>query len=113
ASASIRWPSMDSKRLATLSALTALGGPLAELLRFGSDSAEEIAAWTADWEEVLRAAELVATNSEEQARTIDRWIDEVRAMLGADEVEERIARVADALEAHGTLDATLFEDCVV
>ena len=113
--ASVVWLNRSKKELALLSGLTALAGPLAELARFGADELsdrDDLAAWSADWAEVMRSAETLSEDEDGQRELIDAWVDRVRGMLDDLDTEEQIARVADALEAHGTLDETLFGDCI-
>ncbi|MEO0650977.1 MAG: hypothetical protein AAFZ65_09890 [Planctomycetota bacterium] len=113
--AAIQWRARDERELASLSGRVALGGPLAELAFRGDQDLEEpdvLAAWEADWDEVERAAAVVEPRPVERVAVIRRWIDEVRALVTDSHVEERIARVADALDAHRSLDEDLFEDCL-
>lgn len=113
--AAIEWRPRDVRDLASLSGRTALAGPLAELRFRGEGGLEDlgvIAVWKSDWDAVEQAAEQFETNLEARAAVIPRWVSEVRAMVGEPAVEERIARVADALDAHGTLDENLFEACL-
>jgi len=109
----IAWPPASALEHASLSARVALAGPIAELERFGDDDLGDprvLSAWEADWAEVERCAGLVAQDEEERRSAIRTWMAEVRGLLRQPDVEELVARVADALEAHRTLDGTLFED---
>ena len=113
--AAIEWRPRNERELASLSGRAALGGPLAELLHRGDDSLQDpevLAAWVDDEREVERCAKIVEPDGERRVALIRRWLEEVRAIVEQPDVEERIARVADALDAHGTLDETLFEDCL-
>jgi hypothetical protein len=113
--AAIEWRPRDARELASLSARAALGGPLAELVHRGEDGLEDpsvLAAWAADEQEVERAATELEPDPEKRVALIRSWLEEVRALVTDPVVEERIARVADALDAHGTLDEDLFEDCL-
>lgn len=113
--AEIAWPPATALEQASLSGRVALAGPIAELERFGDEDLGDprvLAAWEADWAEVERCAS-VASNDEEQRRSAIRaWMAEVLRLLRDPDVEERVARVADALEAHRTLDRTMFDDCI-
>ncbi|QDU65350.1 hypothetical protein [Engelhardtia mirabilis] len=114
--ASIEWRGLDASALAVVSGQVALGGPLAELLFRGDDSLDDpelLSTWEQDWSEVERCARVVEANAALRARLIRTWIDRVQGLLADDRVEERIARVADALDAHGTLDEELFESSLV
>ena len=71
-----------------------------------------LAAWAADCQEIERCAAVLEAQPEAQARVVESWAREVRGLLADPGVEELVARVADALEAHGDLDETLFEDCL-
>ena len=113
--AAVEWTAASERQLASRSGRTALGGPLAELLFRGEldiEDAVTLASWQADWSEVERAASRLEETLEGRSRVISAWIAEVRAMIREPHVEERIARVADALDAHGSLDEGLFEDCL-
>ena len=65
-----------------------------------------------DWREIERCAAVLERQAEGQRRLVEGWAREVRTMLLDPGVEELVARVADALDAHGELDETLFEDCL-
>ena len=98
-----------------LSGRVALAGPIAEVERFGGhdlDDVHVLAAWEADWREIERCAAVLERQAEGQRRLVEGWAREVRTMLLDPGVEELVARVADALDAHGELDETLFEDCL-
>lgn len=113
--ATVEWPAASPRDHAARSAQVALAGPIAELIHFGAgapDALEQARAWEADWLEVERCAETVAPDPEERTAWIERWFRAVEALISPPPMQERIARVADALDAHGTLDETLFEDCV-
>lgn len=113
--AAIEWGGASPRELATRSARTALAGPLAELAYRGSTEPPEFtdfAAWERDWNEVERTASELEPDPAERGGLVRRWIEEVRGMLAEPEVAERLARVADALDAHRTLDEGLFEDAI-
>lgn len=111
----IAWPGdLPPDRLARHSAMVAIAGPLAELAFRGVDDLEDpdvLSAWRRDWSEFERCvANLESEPShDETGRAI---VAEVRATLDDFETAERLARVADMLAAHGSLDRTLFEDAV-
>lgn len=107
----IRWPGDDPEA----SARVALAGPLTEIVRLGVERDEDVtlaAAWEADWAEVERAAAALEPDPERRTPLIEGWIAAVRRDLEQDRVMDLIARVADAVDAHGTLDEALFSDCV-
>jgi hypothetical protein len=111
----IQWRTSDEASMASLSGRVALAGPIAEVERFGGhelDDVHVLAAWEADWQEIERCAAVLAPEPERQRRVVESWAREVRALLLDAGVEELVARVADALDAHGELDETLFEDCL-
>lgn len=113
--AEIEWPGATAAEVASLSGRTALGGPVAEIERFGRDELdglEVLAAWASDWEEVERCAFELEREDAARETLVRGWVAEVRRLVSDPDVEERIARVADALDAHGTLDEDLFEDCL-
>lgn len=111
--ASVLWSGMDARSLARVSIAVALAGPSAEwaYLGGGEPSAETASQWGADWQEVeLRLAELSADPEEQRRLLLELWA-ETQRLIGDPDVRERLARVAEMLEAHGTLDRDLFLDC--
>ena len=66
--------------------------------------------WRADWQEVERA--LLVLPEGERDQTLRGWIVDVRFELLNEVAWEHVCRVADMLEAHGTLDETLVEDAL-
>ena len=115
ARSAIEWGASDEASVASLSGRVALAGPIAEVERFGGhdlDDMHVLAAWEADWREIERCAAVLEREPEGQKRVVERWAREVRTMLLDPGVEELVARVADALDAHGELDETLFGDCL-
>lgn len=111
----VLWPAAPPGVRAEWSAQVALAGPLTELAQFGDGaptSPSQLSAWKADWEEVERCAALLAPDPGERTLWIERRFKDVEGLLARSEIQERIARVADALDAHGTLDETLIEDCI-
>lgn len=112
--ASVEWEPAPLAESARRSAMVALAGPLAELQQFGDDAAHEpgaLRAWDADWAEVQRCAAAVERDPALQGDRIRGWVRATEALLGEPTTETLVARVADALDAHGTLDETLFDDC--
>ena len=109
---SVAWPRLEPEERARRSALVALAGPLAEMAYRG-DSPEdfgELSSFRADLAEAERCIQqLPAEERAEGRRKLFRQV--VRALDDVD-VWERVARVADALDAHGTLDADQFLDAV-
>ncbi|MEL6428566.1 MAG: hypothetical protein AAFZ87_18065 [Planctomycetota bacterium] len=113
--ATVEWPAAPRRDAAARSGRVALAGPIAEMEQYGDEAPHEPAqlrAWEADWDEVERCAEVVCPDPDERSAWIERWFREVAELVRDPDVNERIARVADALDAHGTLDETLFEDCL-
>lgn len=111
----VEWRGADAREAASLSGRVALAGPIAEVERFGGEDLDDVhvlAAWAADWSEIERCVAVVEPDAAARERVVEAWAREVRGLLADPEVEERVARVADALDAHGELDETLFEDCL-
>lgn len=111
--ASVLWSGVDPRSLARMSIAVALAGPAAEWAYQGGGEpeAESAQQWGADWREVeLRLAELSGDAAEQRRMLLELWAETQRLLADAD-VRERVARVAEALEAHGTLDRDLFLDC--
>lgn len=104
----VTWRTVAAAEQARRSGLTALGGPLAETRHRGEvDPPEAFSAWAADWRDVQRAL-AVCSRPDAARMLLQRWVAEVAAWYADADVWERLCRVADALEAHGTLDADLF-----
>ena len=106
---SVAWPRAPRAKQQRRSALVALAGPVAELhFRGELDQLDTLSAWRADWREVQRA--LAAQAEPDPQRVLRRWLAEVRMALCEPAAWERLCRLADALEAHGSLDADLLDD---
>ena len=106
---SVAWPRAPRAEQQRRSALVALAGPVAELhFRGELDQLDTLSAWRADWREVQRA--LAAQPEPDPQRVLRRWLAEVRMALCEPAAWERLCRLADALEAHGSLDADLLDD---
>ena len=97
------------------SAMVALAGPVAELVYRGEellDDPQVWAAWRADWdaaEACLEELESEPALREELRRAL---LAELQAAFGDPHMSERLARIADALDAHETLDSGLFADAL-
>ena len=104
-----RLPPGDRQRAV---ALAALAGPVAEARWRGDmELLESIAAWEADWRLATSAlAQVVAPT--ERVPTLRRLARQVAAKFDDPEAWELLCRVADALSAHGALDADGFEDAL-
>ncbi|QDU83951.1 hypothetical protein Pla163_10520 [Planctomycetes bacterium Pla163] len=106
----VAWRGLASRDLARASAFVALAGPIAETLWRGEEPHEEsFGAWASDWSEVESALDAVA-EEEERERVRSHWIATVVAHLRDPASWELLCRVADHLEAHGTLDRDLLAD---
>lgn len=105
---SVEWHGLDDDERARCSAIVALAGPVAEAIWRGSDVPDP-SAWRADWEEARLCFELTDSElrPEEQIR---RTLADLARTLNDPATWEQLCRIADALEAHGTLDAYLLED---
>lgn len=113
--AAVEWTAGGTKEQALASACTALAGPLAELAFEGTidpDDESVRSAWRGDWDEVEHCAAIVEPDPEQRTALIQSWLREVERMIAEPRTHETIARVADALDAHGTLDETLVEECL-
>ena len=111
----VEWPAMVERDAAWRSALVALAGPVAELVFEGAELLHDPAVrstWREDWREADSAlARLHADpGAREEARrgllvTLFRLYD-------SSDGYECLARIADALDAHETLDEDLFLDAL-
>lgn len=115
----VEWSTASRLDSARRSATVALAGPMAELVFRGEDVLEDpdllpgmLAAWRGDWDEAeARLAELHPDEDQREAarRAI---LQELRELFQSDRGYECLARIADALEAHVTLDEGLFFNAV-
>ena len=114
----VEWSSTGEADEARRFAAVALAGPVAELVYRGEDVLEDpgvLTAWGGDWEEADAQLERLHAGPEGRAqrdaarRTILR---ELHGFFDAPHHYESLARLADALEAHVTLDDVLFMDAL-
>ncbi|MDA1265753.1 MAG: hypothetical protein O2816_11795 [Planctomycetota bacterium] len=104
----VAWPVADRVEDARRQVLVALAGPIAELVHRGEalqDDASVLQAWRQDWQ---RTAEHLARLSCEPAERIalrDQMVTRLFATFEDPLGYERLARIAEALDAHGLLDA--------
>ena len=106
----VRWPNHDQADQQRCSALVALAGPLAEARWLGETvSLNAFTAWQGDWQEVQRALQ-AAAQQQDPTKLLHQWLAEVREQFDDPLVWEVLCRVADALEAHETLDDDLLDD---
>ena len=100
------------RRMATV----ALAGPVAELVFRGEDvlaEPEAVATWRGDWLEAEAQIARMHATPDARERERDAILAELRDMFDDPVGYERLARIADALDAHGTLDGRLFLEAVV
>lgn len=106
----VHWRDGDAAERRRRSALVALAGPVAEALWRGElESLRELTAWRADFREVQQALRVEGPPAA-QAAQLHRWLASVREELDDPDGWERLCRIADQLEAHGTLDEDLLGD---
>lgn len=107
----VEWSGVDALERARRSAMVALAGPVAEAWWRGEASVvDALTSWRADWQEVERA--LLVVPADERDASLRGWLADVRFELLGEVAWEHVCRVADMLEAHGTLDETLIEDAL-
>ena len=106
------WKTQPDDEQRRCSALVALAGPLAESRWRGESlQLEEFTAWRGDWQEVQNAL-VEEAHGRDPVEVLQQWMLEVRCQLDDPLVWEWLCRVADALEAHGTLDDVLLDDAL-
>lgn len=106
----VRWSSDNHSDRQRCSALVALAGPLAEARWRGEAIAlDAFTAWRGDWQEVEQALVAQAQGSD-PIKLLHQWLGKVRQQFDDPLIWEVLCRVADALEAHGTLDEDLLDD---
>ena len=97
-------------------ALVALAGPIAERLHADEGPLEDLEArellssWRGDEREFLEAVARFEPDPAQRTAAARHLTGTLVGLLDDVEVQERLARVADALEAHGTLDEALFDE---
>lgn len=106
----VRWPNHNPTERQRCSALVALAGPLAEARWRGETiTLDAFLAWQNDWREVQQALTSQAHNND-PTKVLHQWLTEVRQQFDDPLVWETLCRIADALEAHATLDDDLLDD---
>lgn len=109
-STSVEWRGVDDLERTRRSSLVALAGPVAEVLWRGETMLhQDFSAWLADWAEVEAGLAACASEAEREQTRI-QWLGEIAQTLQDAETWERLCRVADGLEAHGTLDRALLAE---
>ena len=107
---SVAWRDRSAEELARCSALVAMAGPVAEALWRGEDVYDaDLSAWRADHDEVERALAALAEPAE-RASLRQRLLLEVATQLQDPAAWQGLCCIADALDAHGTLDAALLQE---
>ena len=112
----VHWREPQGPELSRKLALTALAGPLAELLFSGTTILEDhklLAAFGLDCDEFEQRLDDLAQTPEQRQSLARELASELWQLYADAEIEERLARIADMLAAHETLDETLFLDAVV
>ncbi len=106
----VRWPNHNPIERQRCSALVALAGPLAEARWRGETiTLDAFLAWRGDWLEVQHALTSQAKDGD-PTKLLHQWLAEVRQQFDDPLVWELLCRIADALEAHATLDEDLLDD---
>lgn len=106
----VEWRRRNAAEQRRCSALVALAGPVAEARWRGDVSLlDALSAWHGDWQEV-QAALAAEAGDAGPAVLLTRWLREVRQQFDDASVWELLCRLADALEAHATLDETLLDE---
>ncbi len=110
----VEWSGFGAIERARRAAMVSLAGPIAEMLETGADPTDPatLSTWRGDWEGAINSIRRLSTRAEERYRIRKQMVQEITAFLRDPTVRERLARVVDALDAHGTLDETLFDDAL-
>ena len=104
-------PAPEARRHAAV----ALAGPVAELVFLGElvlDNTTALSSWRADWDEAEAQLERLHLDVEERQRTRLAILQELHETFDGPRNYERLARIADALDAHTTLDEPLFQEAL-
>jgi len=97
----------EARRLATV----ALAGPVAELLFRGEallEDPEVLCAWRGDWDEAETQLARLHSDPLEREETRRAILRELHRAFDGARGYDSLARLADALDAHVTLDEALF-----
>ena len=115
AHAAVEWrclsDSMDARRMA----MVALAGPVAEFVFRGEDLLDDpgaLFAWRDDWDEAQAQLAKIHESEEEIEQARRAILVELRKRFDEEHGYECLARIADALDAHETLDEALFLEIV-
>ena len=111
----VEWRPAGREESARRSLTVALAGPIAELVFVGDDALDDpdaASAWRADWAEAESQLAQLSDDAEERTAPRRRAVSELRRSFESADGYERLARIADALDAHETLDETLFFDAL-
>jgi len=110
---SVEWPAASAHERALCEAQVALAGPVAELVYRGEEVLDDPAtfeAWRGDWDCAARYLSQIHATVEELDEARQQILVDIQALLVDPENHERLARLADTLDAHGTLDESLLAD---
>lgn len=113
--ARIRWPAAGREEHARRLAAVALAGPLAERVFLGEDVLHDpsaLSAWRADWDAAEAQLAQLHALDDHRERARRAILSELLTLFEQPTTYEALARVADALDAHGTLDEFLFEEAL-
>jgi len=107
----VLWPAAAAGDAARRDALTALAGPVGEARFRGEDLIEDLthlaAAWARDWAVASRHIQRLAATPDAQRAVCQQLVAHLHDWMDDPRTWERIACLADALHAHGTLDEAL------
>ena len=106
----VRWHDHADGERQRCSAFVAIAGPLAEARWRGEAlTLDAFSAWRADWQEV-QAALAAQSRPGGQLKLLHQWLSEVHRKFDDPSTWEVLCRIADGLEAHGSLDEDLLDD---
>ena len=111
----VDWPLADAAEDARRGALVALAGPVAELAYRREDALDDpslIEAWQGDCDEADACLRVLHPDGETRDRARRALLHELHAFFDDPVNYDALARIADALDAHGTLDDVLFSDAL-
>lgn len=110
----VAWFGFDAAECSRREVYVAVAGPVAELLEADADPTDlaTLSTWASDWEQAQRCLAAVVRDPSRRPAQLAAIVREVAAFLSEPTVRERLARVVDMLDAHRTLDDTLFDDAL-
>ena len=111
----VEWLRVTTDEEARRQATVALAGPVAELTLHDEeivDNPNVLSSWRGDWDVAEAELTRLHPDAAEREAALRAILRELYAFFEDERNREALARVADALDAHQTLDEALFADAL-